>query len=292
MSSDRFAFSRLFLAGAHGSCSLRDGNDATRNIHKIMRSTDPDSGLYILFVCPVNCNTGTNRAFTRVQVVQHYFTRLQQGLPALLRNGAVDPVTERLVPPGCNYMDLDLQFDNSIPDLGFFAYDVDPATGKIRSEPLLTPGSEPETMKLSRIVALINASRPLGNHGNDLLVVDSCRVVLMPGMLPHHRGTTFNKTQNYGCVLYNPATRANDLRTELTNITNANLKLYAQLEALSKAEETLSKGVADGTLLPETAGLYSAVVRGAGYKPDKVLRALLRLPNLNRTRRAQLKRPS
>lgn len=292
MSSDRFAFSRLFLAGAHGSCSLR-AHGATRNIHKIMRSTDPDSGLYILFVCPVNCNTGTNRAFKRVQVVQHYFTRLQQGLPALLRNGAVDPVTERLVPPGCNYMDLDLQFDNSIPDLGFFAYDVDPATGKIRSEPLLTPGSEPETMKLSRIVALINASRPLGNPGNDLLVVDSCRRVMMPGMLSRHRGKTF-KTQSNGCVLHHPVTRANALRlpTELAAIANANLKLYAQLEALSNAEEAISKGVADTTLLPETARLYSEVVRGAGYDPDKVRKALLRLPKLNRTLRAQRQRPS
>lgn len=110
-------------------------------------------------------------------------------------------------------------------------------------------------------------------------------------MLPHHRGKTF-KTQSNGCVLCRPVTRANALRTELAAIANTNLKLYAQLEALSNAEANISRGVADTTLLLETARLYSDVVRGAGYDPDKVRKALLRLPQLNETLRAQLQRPS
>lgn len=289
MSSDRLAFSRVFLAGAHGSCSLRARSGATRNIHQIMRSTDPDSGIYILFVCPVNCTTATNEAFVPVQVVQHYLTRL--------RNGAVDPLAERLVPPGCNYMDLELKIDTSIPYLGVFAAYVDPPTRNLPALPLLTPVSDPDTgatyMKLSSIVAQINASRPPGDPGNDLLVVDSCRRVMIPGMLDRHRGETL-KTQAKGCVLTRPVTRANALRlpTELAAIANANLKLYAQLEALSNAESALSKGVADTTLLPETARLYSEVVSRAGYDPDKVSKALLRLPQLNRTLRTQRQRPS
>lgn len=92
MPPNPFAFSRVFLAKAHGICSLRTPDGATRDIHSIMRSTPPASGLYILFVCPMNCTTATNKRFSPVKMVMHYLARLESG----------DPVTARLVPPGCS----------------------------------------------------------------------------------------------------------------------------------------------------------------------------------------------
>lgn len=102
-------------------------------------------------------------------------------------------------------------------------------------------------------------------------------------MLPRHWGHTV-KTEAIGCVLTRPPTSAANLRleTSLAAIANTNLDLYAQLEALSKAEATLSKGVTSMSLLPETARLYSEVVRGVNYHPEKVRKALLKLPKLNK----------